>query len=150
VPRCTFQGVREVSQFVEKPPAEQAERLLVQGGLWNTFVTVGPGAAFWALARRHMPLAAELLGHYADVIGRPAERNMLLLAYARMPLGNFSRDVLEQAHGLLVARASGTGWSDWGCPRRVFESLQGSTDFDHLLARISRPVSVEGADVRAL
>lgn len=36
----------------------------------------------------------------------------------------------------LVAMA-GSGWSDWGSPRRVFESLHGSAAHDHLMSRIA-------------
>ena len=35
----------------------------------------------------------------------------------------------------LVAMA-GSGWSDWGSPRRVFESLQGSQAHQQLISRI--------------
>ena len=40
----------------------------------------------------------------------------------------------------------GTGWSDWGSPKRVFASLLGTTHHDRLVARIrsAEPVALAG------
>jgi hypothetical protein len=56
-----------------------------------------------------------------------------------MTAANFSSDVLARAPGLAVDAVEGSGWSDWGSPRRVFEALAGTPDHDRLLARIRLP-----------
>jgi len=45
-----------------------------------------------------------------------------------MEPANFSREVLERAENLAVLPVSGTGWSDWGNPERIFRSLEGTRD----------------------
>ena len=60
-------------------------------------------------------------------------------AYANMERANFSRDLLTHASDLAVIPVAGSGWSDWGSPKRVFESLAGTPELDHLLARIREP-----------
>jgi hypothetical protein len=37
-----------------------------------------------------------------------------------------------------VTPVVGSGWCDWGSPRRVFESLRGTPHLEVLLARIAR------------
>jgi hypothetical protein len=71
-----------------------------------------------------------------DTLG---EDHALETAYASMQPANFSRDLLAHASELAVIPVAGTGWSDWGSPRRVFESLAGTQHLAHLLARISAP-----------
>jgi len=45
-----------------------------------------------------------------------------------MEPANFSRAVLERAENLAVLPVSGTGWSDWGNPERIFQSLEGTRE----------------------
>jgi mannose-1-phosphate guanylyltransferase len=126
----------EVARFQEKPSTEIAEELWVRGGVWNTFIQTGPAHAFWALARRCLPHHAEALERYAVAIGSYEEAVMLARAYRTMPAANFSRDVLAHAESLAVVPVSGSGWSDWGSPARVFASLAGTENHDHLVGRI--------------
>jgi mannose-1-phosphate guanylyltransferase len=119
-------AIRVVRRFVEKPDRALAEELLRQGALWNTLICVGRAGQFWAAALRHLPRVARLLDLYADRVGRPDEGAFLERLYARMESANFSRDVLEKERGLGVVPVQGSGWSDWGTPRRVLESLRGT------------------------
>ncbi|MBL0219510.1 MAG: hypothetical protein IPQ07_37285 [Myxococcales bacterium] len=48
-----------------------------------------------------------------------------------MTSANFSRDVLAHAPALAVVPVTGSGWSDWGSPARVFASLEGDGESDH-------------------
>ncbi len=126
-----------VRAFREKPTLEIAQRLRARGGLWNTFISAGPVAAYWALARRYLPDHAGALERYATRIGQPDEQAALEAAYDAMSPANFSRDLLSHARDLAVVPVIGSGWCDWGSPRRVFESLRGTPHVDALLARIS-------------
>lgn len=132
-------GAFQVARFVEKPDAPLAEALYASGALWNTFIQCGAVTTYWDLARRHLPVHADALERYAAVVDTLAETEILEAAYARMQPANFSRDVLAHARELAVLPVSGTGWSDWGSPRRVFESLAGSEHLGQLLARIRGP-----------
>jgi mannose-1-phosphate guanylyltransferase len=127
-----------VQSFREKPDAGVAEQLRAEGGLWNTFISTGPIATFWSLARRYLPALTARLTRYARRIGADDEADALSDAYVTMPAANFSRDLLARAPGLAVMPVAGLGWCDWGSPRRVFESLRGTPHHDALVARLSR------------
>jgi mannose-1-phosphate guanylyltransferase len=125
-------GLRRVQRFVEKPALPLAEWLFRQGALWNTFVMVGAVEALWRLSSSHLPRHAARM----EACRRAVD---LEEAYASLPAANFSRAVLERADHLAVISLR-AGWSDWGTPRRVFQSLAGTADHDRLLARIAAPV----------
>jgi len=134
-----------VRRFHEKPPIAIAERLRSRGGLWNTFISTGPVSAYWSLARSHLPVHATALARYARRIGRGDEHDALHGAYARMAPANFSRDLLSRARDLAVVPVGGTGWCDWGSPRRVFQSLAGTPHLAALLARVGdAPIALAG------
>lgn len=125
-----------VTRFVEKPEQPLADALFASGALWNTFIQSGAVTTYWDLARRHLPNHALAFEHYATSVDTLAEDHVLAGAYACMAPANFSRDLLAHATELAVIPVRGTGWSDWGSPRRVFESLAGTHHLDHLLSRI--------------
>jgi mannose-1-phosphate guanylyltransferase len=128
-------AAHEVERFQEKPSAEAAEQLWNRGGLWNTFIQAGSAQTFWDLARAHLPAHAAAFERYAVAIGGLGETAALEAAYA-LPAANFSRDVLAHARDLAVAPVSGSGWSDWGSPARVFASLEGTPCHERLVDRI--------------
>jgi len=51
-----------------------------------------------------------------------------------MPEADFSRQLLQQASGLTVVPLRECGWSDWGTPERVLESLRHDRAF-HVLTQ---------------
>ena len=135
-PRIGRAGAYAVARFEEKPAQPVAEALWRADGLWNTFISAGPVSAFWSLVREHLPHHAEAFEDYAASLGSLGEPHVLEHAYARMAPANFSRDVLAHARALAVMPVAGTGWSDWGSPRRVFASLAGTPNHERLVARI--------------
>lgn len=135
-------GAVAVARFEEKPEPHRAEELWRRGGLWNTFISAGPARAFWALARQHVPRHAAALERYATKLGHVDERHALDGAYDEMTPANFSRDVLAHARSLAAIPVHGTGWSDWGSPKRVFASLLGTASHDRLVARIRGSVAL--------
>ena len=126
----------DVDRFQEKPEQYVADALWRSGGLWNTFIQAGPVHLFWQLARRFLPIHAEMLERYAAAIGGLDETEALEATYEAMPAASFSRDVLARSEDLAVMQVEGTGWSDWGSPRRVFASLAGTPCHDQLVERI--------------
>jgi hypothetical protein len=76
--------------------------------------------------------------------GGPLEGDKLDELYAVLPVANFSVEVLQWAQGLAVAAAPVCGWSDWGTPQRVLQSLAGSPALDLLERRILAGTRGEG------
>lgn len=142
-----------IRDFWEKPGAEQARSLLVRGALWNTFIMVGPVRRFWQLARAHLPVQAERLGAYVEAVDVPGEQLALERAYTGMPSADFSADLLQQASGLRLVPLEACGWSDWGTPQRVLESLQQDRELHalgHQLDAAERCVTLERLAAAAL
>lgn len=113
-----------INHFCEKPPAALAERLFRQGALWNTFIMTGAARHFWALGAQHLPAALSLFERYRGAVDGPREADVLSEIYQYMPVSDFSRDLLEKASGLRAVPLDECGWSDWGTPERVLESLR--------------------------
>lgn len=128
-----------VDRFVEKPAQSVADDLFRRGGLWNTFILAGAASDFWTLAQRFLPRHAVQFERYARAVGALEEAYALEHTYSEMRRANFSADVLAHAGELGVVPVVGSGWSDWGSPQRVFQSLAGTPALDHLLARIREP-----------
>jgi mannose-1-phosphate guanylyltransferase len=126
-----------VNHFCEKPPAVLAERLLRQGALWNTFIMAGAVRHFWALASEHLPAAVSLFERYRDALDSPREEQVLQQIYGCMPVSDFSRDLLQKAIGLRAVALEECGWSDWGTPERVLESLRHHDDYATLTRRLA-------------
>jgi mannose-1-phosphate guanylyltransferase len=124
---------RTVSQFCEKPPAALAERLLRSGALWNTFIMAGAAQRFWALGAVHMPAAMTLFDMYRAAVDGSGEAAALEAIYQQMPPSDFSRDVLQKATALRAVPLEECGWSDWGTPERVLESLRAGHLDDYAL-----------------
>src|SRR5450432_1237107 len=127
--RAFSQGMATVKRFVEKPDRTTAETLFQQGALWNSFVITGQLGHLWALASAHLPDDAAAF----EGAGESAQIERL---YQHERQVGFSRAILERAIDLQVARVEGSGWTDWGTPERVLQSLDGSPALDLLLSRI--------------
>lgn len=127
----------EVRRFHEKPGEMMAAMLRARGALWNTFISTGPVGAYWRLARAHMAGHARRFEIYAGHIGTPGEAAALAEAYRGMEPANFSRELLARAADLALVPVAGSGWSDWGSPGRVFQSLAGTPHHARLLSRIA-------------
>jgi mannose-1-phosphate guanylyltransferase len=139
-PALTEQGrtvVRGVAAFHEKPVPAVARRLEEAGALFNTFITAGRVDAFFAVAEAVLPELVERFASYAPSIGTPDEDRARDALYEALKPASFSKDVLEQATELGVVSVEDTGWTDWGSPRRVFESLAATGELPNLVSRMS-------------
>jgi mannose-1-phosphate guanylyltransferase len=117
-------GIAAVKRFWEKPNACVARRLMLGGGLWNSFVMVGKVESFLGTFREHLPKMYRMFTTGSS--GGRGEAEGYRSLYDRIDETNFSAEVLEQATDrLLVMRVAGVGWSDWGEPQRVLNSLEG-------------------------
>ena len=99
---------------------------------------------FWKLAHHHIPAHAAALERYAVSIGGVYEHASLDAAKRTMRPSSFSRDVLAHASHLGVVQVTGSGWSDWGTPQRVFASLAGTAAHERLVQRIRGDLALAG------
>jgi mannose-1-phosphate guanylyltransferase len=120
----------EIAGFVEKPAHLEAVRLQKAGALWNTFVMAAQGKVLWQSIASFMPDIAKVIAALWD------QPRSLAAAYRAMPSVGLSRSVLKNMTSLSVVPVSGSGWTDWGSPERVFESMQGTDQLAPLMKRI--------------
>lgn len=115
----------EVRGFVEKPSLDEAWRAFRRGALWNTLIVTGRLTAFWRLGYELLPDMMELFEELGRAVGTPEEETRLKTIYRSMPVGDFSSDLLQRCpESLIAVELSGVAWSDWGCPRRIRETLR--------------------------
>ena len=105
-----------VSRFCEKPPLDTALTLMRNGGLWNTFITIGRANAFLRLLTAVIPSMSRLAK--AIACGDLDE------VYNEIETVDFSKHVLSADPSALLVLADGaSGWADLGHPARVIEML---------------------------
>lgn len=150
--RSPAHGTRSVERFVEKPSSTLAAELLAQGAVWNSFIFAGAASTILSAYGRALP---ELLEPFLrDLVVLPREGALAEL-YARVPVKDFSRDVLERLAGeLRYVSVRRCGWIDLGTPRRLrrFLGLDGARAADggagdeaHATAPLASGPSPEGA-----
>lgn len=87
-----------IQRFVEKPPREEAERLIATGrAAWNSGMFVFHARTLVETMARIVPAAAEGLARAAEAIGRVDGRDALAEAYASVPRESFDRAFVERA-----------------------------------------------------
>jgi mannose-1-phosphate guanylyltransferase len=112
--------VRGVGQFVEKPTRAQAEALLRNGALWNSFIFAMSAHGLYSLFEETLPWMTRMyiytLVHESG--GSPPERVARL--YDRLPTVDFSRAILQDAGwNMSVVPVPPCGWTDVGTPEGV-------------------------------
>jgi mannose-1-phosphate guanylyltransferase len=116
--------IYRVSRFIEKPPAEDAARIMRTGGLLNTLVIACRVDSLWILGRSHFPQTIALLEQAANAFDTDREDEALHRVYREMPSWNLSKDLLGRcAENLAVMELDGVQWSDWGKPERILNTL---------------------------
>jgi mannose-1-phosphate guanylyltransferase len=109
-----------VRRFWEKPPLEDARRLMRRGSLWNSFVLVASPTTLQELICRALPGLASSFAPLAACIGAAPEAAVARAVYGRLSSTDLSRDVLQHhPECLAVLPVSGLGWNDLGEPGRV-------------------------------
>lgn len=115
-------GLRAVSEVVEKPDDSDASRMYRMGGFWNSFILVARGEALLRLYQEAQPLLVKLFASTMRHHGWSLAtlRNL----YAALPALDFSRDLLARAGDRLrVLPVRGCGWTDLGTPERLMRWL---------------------------
>jgi mannose-1-phosphate guanylyltransferase len=110
--------VRGVRCFREKPPPAEARALHQGGALVNSFLLVGRVARLLRLYDALQPTLTASMRTMGAAGGYDPP------TYRRLPLLDFSRDLLERAaDALAVLAVPPCGWSDLGTPERVARCL---------------------------
>ena len=122
-------GIREISQFIEKPERSTAQTLILNGGLWNTLVMIFKARTLLNLVRAYDPTLFSYFHRISEAIGTPGETDVLEEVYRQMEPVNFSQGILEplslqDPSPLWVLPVRGVHWSDWGSERRIMSGLQ--------------------------
>jgi mannose-1-phosphate guanylyltransferase len=113
--------VRDVSEFVEKPSAAAARKLIDRGGVWNSFIFAARGVTLLRAFEEHSPA---LVGEMRRIVAAPLERSSkqraLHALYENLPAVDFSRDIIQaRPDRLQVLTVPPCGWTDLGTPDRV-------------------------------
>jgi mannose-1-phosphate guanylyltransferase len=124
--RGTASGrVRAVREFLEKPAPRIAQRALMRGALWNTFVMAARVDTLWRMGEERFPDMMRLFAALGEAIGRPEEGAVLESIYRLMPPANFSSDLLQRMpESVGVMEMRDVLWSDWGRPERIADSIR--------------------------
>ena len=117
--------VKAVAGFREKPRAQEAGRLLLAGGLWNTLVIAAQWRTLWRLGWRCFPTMMGRFEEFAGHIGTGKENAALKAIYDQLPSLNFSSGLLQRVPNAAVVMElpPSVVWSDWGNEARIVETL---------------------------
>ena len=110
--RAVYSFVRQV----EKPPAEEAERLILAGTyLWNTGYIVWTAEKILSLYREHAPEAYQALQQIVAVLDLPDAEQRIPALYARIPKMSIDKGIFEKMAGEdMVVMPAELGWGDIG------------------------------------
>jgi len=145
-------GPARVLQFVEKPSPARAAELLARGALWNVFIIAASVRALLDLYERRLGPTVTEMRAAVDALRGDRAATAVEDLYRRLPVVDFSRDVLEgQESKLRVVSVPDCGWTDLGTPQRVAESLRrlsAKHDSEHPVPGVSSCLNLAVAHAR--
>jgi mannose-1-phosphate guanylyltransferase len=124
-------GALEIEAFVEKPSVTRALALIDRGALWNAFVFATDARALLRLFEQRYPeIAREMRRVVQGMVNYPHLAASLAEFYSRLPVMDFSRDILEGGlrGDIRVLPVPVCGWTDLGTPRRIAETVRRLSD----------------------
>lgn len=122
----TYEGLEayRVRRFKEKPPREQAEAMLAQGGhSWNSGMFVWRVETILAEIQRQMPGLYEGLLEIERAWATPQREQVIQKVWPGLEIQTVDYGVMEGARQVAVIPAGGVGWSDVGSWESLFEIL---------------------------
>lgn len=125
-PLGTFEGLDayRVLRFKEKPPREQAEAMLRQGGhSWNSGMFVWRVDAILHEIQRQMPRLYQGIQTIAQAWDTPQRDQVIQEVWPRLETQTVDYGIMEGAQKVAVIPAGGLGWSDVGSWESLFEIL---------------------------
>lgn len=141
----TDHPVWQISSFVEKPDSRTAETLSRRGALWNTMMMVFHTGTMLATIKNLMPELFAAFEPLFHAVAMAEEKNVYAEIYRKLPLVNFSKDILEplaqQTSRLLTLPVRDVLWSDWGSETRIMEVLRMTGRAMRLNGLLNRPAA---------
>ncbi|HYA30765.1 MAG TPA: sugar phosphate nucleotidyltransferase [Acidobacteriota bacterium] len=121
-------GARGVASFIEKPQPVLARKLMLQGGFWNTMVTVFNLKTLLEHVRAICPASFACFERIYRAAGGGRLTNVVKQVFEQVEPMNFSRVILQKLaasreRALLVLPVRGVHWSDWGTEERIIKTL---------------------------
>ena len=117
--------IRQVHSFLEKPSPLECLQAMSKEALWNTLVMVAKVETLWRLGWQCLPVIMERFERLGKFLNTAEERPTLHQVYRKMPLLNFSSDLLQKVPERLgIIELEEVLWSDWGRPERIRETLK--------------------------
>ena len=115
-----------VLRFLEKPSSGEAQHLLSEGALWNTFILASSVRALLSLFEEKSASTVTAMRQTLAVINNSGGGFGVLEAlYENLEPLDFSRDVLQRHEQMLqVLRVPSCGWTDLGTPERVESTVK--------------------------
>ena len=108
-----------VNRFIEKPPLDEARRMVESGRyLWNAGMFVMSAATLRAELAEHAPELARAMAKLAGVSGAALKR-----LYGRLDFDSFDRVVAEKSRNVLTVRAR-FQWHDVGSWEGLWEAMR--------------------------
>jgi len=119
------EGVRSIARFVEKPPLEQAEAMIAQGGhYWNAGIFLASARTWRDELERHAPaIRAAAQGALANATLDGAAIRVEETAFSASPAKSIDYAVMEHSDRVAVVPVS-MGWSDIGSWQSLAESAR--------------------------
>jgi mannose-1-phosphate guanylyltransferase len=111
-----------VYEFIERPRAIDAKKLINRGALWNTFIVAGSRQA---LLRTYAERFAAQIEALREAINRPAGGEQRLAdEYRHLSAVDFSHEILEQhSDNVQVLRLPVCGWTELGSAAKIEKAL---------------------------
>lgn len=111
--------LRRIHRFIEKPPVNEARRLVSEGALWNSFIVVCRAASLIELLLQCCPDIVRALRAI-----KSHDDAAFVRLYRELPVIDFSRHIATgQEHRLVVMAVPRCGWNDLGTPHRLARTL---------------------------
>ncbi len=114
-------GVHQVTQFVEKPTRERAEKLLAAGNyLWNGGMFFFRASVMKAAIAEHLPALAAGLDAIDQAAARGDEARVLGEVFPTLPSISIDHGIMEKAKRIAVVPGD-FGWNDVGSWQTTWE-----------------------------
>jgi mannose-1-phosphate guanylyltransferase len=137
---------RPVANFREKPSRAEAEQLMAQGALWNTFVFAARAEALWGMARLAIADVHREFETFRSMLSSDYAPLFLEQTYRNLRSVNFSSEVLSpMVARLRVLAVPEVGWSDWGSVERILASIRDLGRLHEIAARLKKSAITDPA-----
>ncbi len=106
-------GVFKVKQFIEKPVADVAERLIQEGYLWNAGIFVFKISTMLQAIKEHTPELSSALERIKKTFKGPYERKTIKEEYSKLLDISIDKGVIEKLDNVSVVEMD-LAWADLG------------------------------------